>query len=562
LKISDALKKAAAACVVRECDQEQPGHFVAYVDESDESYDVSLELDVKRQLVAGSCDCENTKPCRHIAALLLFVDAGVTVAMPEIAPAAVKAKKGKSRTSAAEPLLEQLSVQELAAWLLEMFASNKDLELAFVSRFSAGTDLTQAEVERMSAEAVKTVMGRKRIPDSTQITKLLQLWKDLHKPIVERYRSAPASPEAFDALAAAVDSVMEFANAHSGTAKLQKYAQQLFSEPATQVSLLKQDDAFYKAAGFPISHLLRQGYGNQVTTIAYLRALGDLLSGPRLAWLAESLGSQFLLHRDSRSLEGNSGYQAMVLQILRSAGVFADYADAFGTLSWNPDFNIPLITAWMDAGMYDRAEKAAWNEIERNTKEIHNPPYYKLLEQIYAESGNDKGLLKLLRQRLPQTFDFDNYLLAIRTMSDLAEKKEFRNRLYTAARNVKSEAAKAFLFRLTVHEGNWGRVLEMISKDELGYRDIDTYFERLFQYESKELIRALMQRRDWDTMYTRDQPAVQETAGKVVQKVLDSYDTKTLADLVKRYSIGYQHSTALNMFRPLIQEALRKAAEG
>lgn len=80
---SELIKKAQR-CIVRECDEINPKHFVSYVDESDNSFDVSLTFD-KALIIAHQCDCTELIPfCQHKIALLAFIETGKSSTNPII----------------------------------------------------------------------------------------------------------------------------------------------------------------------------------------------------------------------------------------------------------------------------------------------------------------------------------------------------------------------------------------------------------------------------------------------------------------------------------------------
>src|SRR5580704_2558791 len=62
---------------VRECDETEKGHFVAYVDDGSDSFDVSLTVKAGNKIALHTCDCDsNISFCRHKAALLIHLATG------------------------------------------------------------------------------------------------------------------------------------------------------------------------------------------------------------------------------------------------------------------------------------------------------------------------------------------------------------------------------------------------------------------------------------------------------------------------------------------------------
>src|SRR5215211_4611498 len=83
------LLQLAKKNTVRECDETAKGHFVAYVDEDDESFDVSLTVS-DNKITEHTCECKagaGSSFCRHKAALLMHIAGRKKI------KSAVKAKK-------------------------------------------------------------------------------------------------------------------------------------------------------------------------------------------------------------------------------------------------------------------------------------------------------------------------------------------------------------------------------------------------------------------------------------------------------------------------------------
>ena len=94
---------------VRECDETGKGHFVAYVDEGSESFDVSLEIAAGGKISAHACDCgAKISFCRHKLALLMQIAEGKKEKVT------IKARKKESKT---EALLANATSEQLKAWV-------------------------------------------------------------------------------------------------------------------------------------------------------------------------------------------------------------------------------------------------------------------------------------------------------------------------------------------------------------------------------------------------------------------------------------------------------------
>ena len=183
-KIPAQLIAKAKKYKVRECDEEIPGKFVAYVDLGDESFDVMIELDENGILKSKSCEC-NSKGllCVHVAALILYQHKGKVVKK--------KAIRQKKRLPHDE-LLATIDHQQLQLWLSQMLATNKELQFHFMHEFGTKeTVLTEEIIAGKMSDSIKAVLGKSKKMDASQVKKVLELWKPQHQKLITAFKEHP-----------------------------------------------------------------------------------------------------------------------------------------------------------------------------------------------------------------------------------------------------------------------------------------------------------------------------------------------------------------------------------
>lgn len=182
LKQLKAKEKASVkTTTVRELDEEEKGHFVAFVDEAEATYDVHIEVE-EQEVKQMTCDCrEELTPCIHQWAVLLQItQQGVKVVSTQLA----QKSKSKAKMSKSNALLQEVSKETLAKWLAEVFKKNKTLEQQFIVTFSQEeTNYTSEYVEEMMQQTFKAVAGKRKTLEGVKIKKIVDTLAIAFEPV-------------------------------------------------------------------------------------------------------------------------------------------------------------------------------------------------------------------------------------------------------------------------------------------------------------------------------------------------------------------------------------------
>lgn len=182
LKKLTAKEKALIKTVeVRELDEEEQGHFVAFVDEGEHTYDVHIHVE-EQQVKQMSCDCGDTAMlCVHQGAVLMQItQKGLKVATTQL----VKKTRPKAKQTASTVLLQEQSKEVLTQWLAEVFKKNKSLEQQFVLIFSKEKrEYTVEYVEDIMQQTFKAVAGKRKTLEGVKIKKILDTLAIAFEPV-------------------------------------------------------------------------------------------------------------------------------------------------------------------------------------------------------------------------------------------------------------------------------------------------------------------------------------------------------------------------------------------
>jgi uncharacterized Zn finger protein len=156
MKVVDAIKSVntkdknkAMQLPVRELEQESKGHYVAFVDDGEQSYDVQVSIQASK-ITAFTCDCANGETlCLHKVAVLLAMQENKGTAKTTSTTGTTKGKKKKLTET--EEVMLRIDKEAITGWLSEVFKKNKPLEQLFLLTFST-------EEKQYTTEQVKEIM--------------------------------------------------------------------------------------------------------------------------------------------------------------------------------------------------------------------------------------------------------------------------------------------------------------------------------------------------------------------------------------------------------------------
>lgn len=521
----------AGKCTVRECDETDKGVFVAYVDEGAETFDVSLTLSSGKEITGHECDCKSTAAfCRHKAALLLELANG-----KKTKPAT---KRLKTKRSKAEDLLDEAGAAELKAWLRELLLQNKDLELAFVQRFSTRkTAYTPEEARQLTADAVKAVVKARLRVETSELKKIVDLWTGLHAPVADYYLTNLTDEKAFAALHAVLESCLAFGSKiNTGSNKIEKYIEGLLHRTVESIAVLYDDAVFYTATGYFKKYIPDGLKAIRMHYLLHLKNIIALSNDARRTVLIDALAAQYGGAFPDHLYNG-ALYTKALFDLVQQYGLLDQYYTLFKPIRFDNAFNQTLIEGLIEKGHLEPAEKYCRAQIAENFKDVYNVGYLELLKKIYRQQNNEKALTSIMADLLPFTFDFDDYLFLSARMEEGEAKKKWRTKIITKARNNHyNQAAKSFYFRLLHHEEAYKKMIESINA-YTPYTIILSYFDLMFHTDKAKLLKAII---DKGEEYGWGLPADDREKDEAV--------FPTLADvMVKNYTATY------------LQEAIRRA---
>jgi hypothetical protein len=554
-QLPEALGKKAARLRVRECDQVATGHFMAYVDEADQSRDVQLECDANGLVTAASCDCGRGEGrlCEHIAAVVLHIAA---------APAGsngTPARKGgrKARPDPVAQLLDTVPPDALRQWMGERLAKDREWQLAFLQHFAPQTDAPTPEAMlALTQDARKAVLKNRKKAEPSEAKRIVDAWKTIHDPYVRRYLDDLTSPEAFAGFHAVLCAVDETAGTiHTSSTRLTGYLRELLRRTQAPLALLATEEAWQRAIHVYDTGLREPARYLALQYVTNLLELAESCREPRRAHLAERLAlavQQHFPHGETISEET----LCRLLGLAMHSGIFDRIADAFEPSTWKNTYNLQLIDALARSGRLRRAADLAERQILNNLDDRHDLGYLIALRRIYRALGDTTALLPVIDRLLPSTFDIDDFTLLLAQQSDPEKHAKYRDKtLAMAIRQAEggSTYARRFCREWLTREGRHRELIDLLQRMPYAYADILACFDSLFEADPDTFLVSLFIRSDGFTLRSSpDNPSPEELAlQQTCDRAFERYGEARLRQAFHDKRLR-PHAYRLNRFRPLV----------
>lgn len=516
-------KRRAEKCVVRECDETEKNTFIAYVDEGSETFDVNVTLNGEEVSNSG-CDCkQRTKLCQHKLALLLYI------AKP---PATKSAPVKTKRADPAITLLGTIEPERLRDWFGQLLLNNKDIRLAFELQFAPPATLTMEEIVERTKSAVKTVVKNKKNVDVNQLKKIIDLWIQIHDPIIKDYYNAVYSKDAFSRFQAALKTCsQEYERITTLSNKILIYIGERVNGALEPLRNLVNDEQWQQSIDLFFTGMNDATHFLKMCYLGLLKNLLEVVSESRATALLHQMMARY------RSILAiHPAYQdevgSLFIELVISKNKFEAYRNYFTVIDYAAAYNYRLVESLIAVGDYALAEKICQNEIKFHAKNNERLVYYQWLLKIYEQTGQSKKLFECNQRLFPYSLSFDQYLQVYNNLPGDKERNAWRTsalRMTEYPLRQLEKQAVVFRLRLFVHESNRQVAINMIA-DGCLYVAINEVKEEIIESMPREFLIALLYRRD-DFAYLASNAQLrkeQEAAQELAQFALEFYGVDEL----------------------------------
>jgi len=523
-KQSETKLTQAKKLIVRELEEvEVKGNFVAYVDEGEESYDINVQLD-KEVVVGHSCDCgRRDSYCIHQIAILLMLSSEKE--SPSATKKSSKPAKGK-KVKESEQLLLMLEQEVLASWLLELFKSNKDIELQFLMKFGKNKqEYKETDVAKILKDTVVSVVGKRKKIEASEVKKIVQLWEKALEPFWEYLALNIGNEKIIHLLSAVYNTVLdlEYSVFYTGT-RFRKFIETGNLKIAGIIAHVDSDIQWVALtnAYWDKMWAAENAQGGMLELFIQIYESSSIERKRLLADKIKDLIISLLEGRYHMSVAVDSFF----LDVLLENNMFDDSADYFVPRQWEAKYNLKLIEA-IRGHDPNKAIDYCNRVIAGNVNSTYNDPFLEILEDIYANSGDFSKLASIKMEKFSSAPNIVDYVFIMDHSNDEKLNKKFRTRTLSMLRNHMVYAGYDELyFRILEYEKNYKKMLEVID-----YRVRPSvllkFWKYLYAHDKLRFLRAIAANVQID--YRTDPSALEQ----LILKITDNYESDVIKILFK-----------------------------
>lgn len=487
---ADDVKLWAAQCTVRECDEEEKGFFVAFVDQGVHSFDVNVKINPKQEIVSSTCDCpKGDSMCQHKYALMMHIVGNEKVAAPKLV---------KSKITPLEKIFSELSHEELKTWVLKIFEKDKALQAEFIQEFTKEEAKlwTLPELEKKLKELRKVVFGVKKNIETADFKKAMGLWENFALSAIKPYADRPTLLihfELFRNVLTALGTQIIPISTRTFTAYdniFKKIYEQIAQSIATNLSF----EDFEIAINLIITHLSDGRYYNTAMlqlSLDIFKAV-DIEKQKQILELIAPRYTKF--HSDQKY--GDAVFTKAIMQMVETTGEFEKYLEEILPISYANSYNIDLIEKLINLRKYERSIKICNTIIKGNYYPEYNLPYYILLKKLYIATNNTAAALEIKKELLPFTGNFEDFMEIYESTPDTPERKAWKSLLLSKHRSKNRSGefpnSDEFCIKMAAYDKNYARLIDYLKEYAL-VQHFAPFLNEMLAFNKLKTLKNLLQ---------------------------------------------------------------------
>ncbi|MBO6184085.1 MAG: hypothetical protein J6O88_05235 [Chryseobacterium sp.] len=528
---------------VREFEEESKNHFVSFVDDEIESFDVQIVLNPKSEIIKSSCDCNSNDFCLHQLALSIFIsenNSGKTTSK----------KTTKRKISEAEMVMEDLNSEEMKSWLLEFFKKNKDAEMQFLLEFAeTKKEFSDDEIKQIIIKTTQSVVGKKKNIAAQDVKKIVDLMTKSLEP-VEQFLSQNINKESsFEKFLLINTIIVDFQmSVYTSSTRIDKFLENFKIRFASYFNSIKDIEIWEKSAEKYWNVFFNENIPLTIYFYQFILEMYHSGTKEQKIFIAERVKNQIIIWIKNK-VDLRSSIKEDLLPIIAENGFFPSLQKYFPIALYENSYNIKVINEVIKIDE-SKAEEFCKKIINRNTNEKYNLPYYEILEGLYEKSNNVPGLAYVKRGKFNSNYNLEDYIFIEKNEEDREIFKKFRTRVLSNLKGSfrSDEKYSEMYFAILEHEKNYKKMLEVIN-DGVSSEVINKYAKNLYDFDRKKFLSASMKRSVWNS---------EEGDENLVDFLVEKYDVDELRKQCSNQFFGFGTAQFTNLLLAKITELEKK----
>lgn len=454
--------KGIKKLTVRDLDEIEKNTFVAYVDDTNDSYDVQIIFDSKKNIKETACDCIEGGTCNHIVALANFIFENKT-------EKTVVKKATKRKLSEIDTILENISNDDLRIWISDLLNKNKEIAFAFKNNFGKNTvEVTKENIEKAIQETISSVIGKRKKCETNEVKKIVDALNVSLKPYLDSILSK-VSKENYDLLKHLTTKLEEFNyDFYLTSNRVLKLVENITDLQLKSLFNIKDYEEWQKAAKFYLDLIFEKRF--LISELEFIKNIYEFSKTNELQnkFIIAILENNFeVLYKNlDENFLINFEIESFFLYIFSENNLTQKHIHNFKPRRFQNEHNLLLISELLKTNQTDLVEKYCLEQIEQNFKQEYDIPYVKVLISIYKKENNTSKLADILCEYGKFMFKLEDYLF-IKENATIEKFKKYRQGVLTNARyayQYGDAEAFHFYFEIKKLDGKQNDLFDMLNQ--------------------------------------------------------------------------------------------------
>jgi hypothetical protein len=474
---SKVLLSQAQKVNIRDFDEPTTKHFVAYADDKSVSYDVSISLDAKKNIIESTCDCDQGGGwCVHKIAF--------TVYLYELKFKKPIRKARAKKVDPTEALLNQIESEELKSWLLSILKKNSELAFLFENEFNPTQKIFVAEdINLIIENSIKSVIGKRKSIQTNELKKLVDILDVSLQPVVDFMLDNTQKPDKMLLLFKINNILLAFNdNMYVTSVKIIRYIEKINHTYFSTINNIQDFNAWKIQFEYFFNNTCLD---NKLASETMLKILKNTYDYCENIPLKKDFVIQKLILLGTKSstnhLKYFSNFHLFVLDIYINHDLLKSYPKQFTARVFENEYNHKLIKALLAIKDYENAAEICKKCINDNVNELYDVPYIDFLRNIYTTTNQVNSLVLLVKKSILNNFSVEDYQL-LQEHLDEGELKRIRSSII-ASLKAKSYSDESYIknyFEILALDSDYNKMISAISYG-VSYEVVYPYREELYK---------------------------------------------------------------------------------